>query len=380
MRYMKKIGFILAVISFLMLAACGGGNSNNSNNNNNNNNNQQQTNYSVSFITNGGSSVTTRIVTQGGAISTSPETTREGFVFDGWFTDNNTFANKVSFPYTPTGNITLYAKWTQLSGTYTVTFETNGGSYLPTLNNVTSISTEPTPSRSGYVFDGWFTSANLSGARITFPFTVTQNITLFAKWTQISDPSNPDGTNPIATEKASIKYKNSGGLFTLFVTFDNNGDRIRTDVFSGGSQISAIVDYSTKTCLAGWNNIEAGAVDDFLSDMFASGNIIDHDFENGILWVTLKYIADEDFYLDFPFFIGEEEAGWGAYRKEDRTIAGKLCKVYTLTLDGQQVTLASWNGLMMLYEQGGQVRYEAQATTQDVPDSAFTKTMDITWI
>ena len=142
--------------------------------------------YSVQFITNGGSAVDARSVQQGGVITTSPETTREGFVFDGWFTDNNTFANKVSFPYTPTGNITLYAKWTQLAGTYTVTFETNGGSYLATLNNVSSIATEPHTSRAGYDFDGWFPASNFSGGRITFPYTVTQNITLYAKWTQVA--------------------------------------------------------------------------------------------------------------------------------------------------------------------------------------------------
>ena len=172
------------IVLFTLIASvftgCGGG----SGSSNNNNNNQQPatTTYSVSFNTNGGSSVMARSVQQGGAIATSPETTRAGFVFDGWFTDNNTFLNKVSFPYTPTGNITLYAKWTQLAGTYTVTFEVNGGSYIATLNDTTSIATEPYTTRTGYDFDGWFATSNFSGGRITFPYTVTQNITLYAKW------------------------------------------------------------------------------------------------------------------------------------------------------------------------------------------------------
>ena len=111
-----RISLIIVLLALVVsvLAGCGGDSGGGSNYNNNNNNNSQpapQT-YSVSFITNGGSSVMARSVQQGGAISASPDTAREGYVFDGWFTDNNTFINRVSFPYTPTGNITLYAGWT----------------------------------------------------------------------------------------------------------------------------------------------------------------------------------------------------------------------------------------------------------------------------
>ena len=103
MRHLKIPGLVIAAISLLLLTGCGGGSESN--------NNPTSLTYSVSFITNGGSSVTARSVQQGGAISTSPVTTREGYDFDGWFTDNYTFENNVSFPYIPTGNITLYAKW-----------------------------------------------------------------------------------------------------------------------------------------------------------------------------------------------------------------------------------------------------------------------------
>ena len=45
-------------------------------------------------------------------IEKQPQTTREGYTFDGWYTDEN-FTEKVTFPYEVTRAQTLYAKWTQ---------------------------------------------------------------------------------------------------------------------------------------------------------------------------------------------------------------------------------------------------------------------------
>ena len=77
----------------------------------------QQATYSVSFNTNGGTSVPASSVRQGEAISTSPTTTCTGYTFDGWYASSSFSGSPVIFPYTPTANITLYAKWTPLENT-----------------------------------------------------------------------------------------------------------------------------------------------------------------------------------------------------------------------------------------------------------------------
>jgi len=78
--------------------------------------------------------------------------------------------------------IALYFPLT-IQAQFTVTFETNGGSPLTPLNNVTVITTEPVTIRDGsFLFDGWFTTPDFTDIRVVFPYTVTQNITLFAKW------------------------------------------------------------------------------------------------------------------------------------------------------------------------------------------------------
>ena len=45
-------------------------------------------------------------------IEKQPQTTREGYTFEGWYADEN-FTEKVTFPYDVTRAQTLYAKWTQ---------------------------------------------------------------------------------------------------------------------------------------------------------------------------------------------------------------------------------------------------------------------------
>lgn len=69
--------------------------------------------FGVTFQTNGGSAVegmTTDV------IETSPRTYRDGFIFEGWYTSPKLTGVKVSFPYRPTKNVTLYAKWTEDAG------------------------------------------------------------------------------------------------------------------------------------------------------------------------------------------------------------------------------------------------------------------------
>ncbi|MDR3318404.1 MAG: InlB B-repeat-containing protein, partial [Clostridiales bacterium] len=70
--------------------------------------------YTVTFNANGGSEVNPVTVGENGQIAAAPVTARAAYTFEGWYTDAG-LTNKVGFPYTVTGNITLYAKWTPVS-------------------------------------------------------------------------------------------------------------------------------------------------------------------------------------------------------------------------------------------------------------------------
>ena len=68
---------------------------------------------------------------------------------------------------------------------YTLSYHTNGGSYLPPqtgLYNATVNLTTTIPTREGYTFDGWYDNANLTGSPISGSVTLDKNKTLYAKW------------------------------------------------------------------------------------------------------------------------------------------------------------------------------------------------------
>ena len=132
--------------------------------------------YTVHFNTDGGTAVGDMTVS---VIDISPVTTREGYTFDGWYTEA-AFVKRVTFPYEVTKAQTLYAKWEK--NKYTVQFDTDGGTVVGDMT-VSVIDISPVTTREGYTFDGWYTEAAFAN-RVTFPYEVTKAQTLYAKWTQ----------------------------------------------------------------------------------------------------------------------------------------------------------------------------------------------------
>ena len=91
-----------------------------------------------------------------------------------------TFNSTGSSASTPSGNFSTSIK-------FTVTYDANGGNCLQSLSYATSASTAvtlPTPTRSGYIFAGWYTAAS-GGTRVGGAgesYTPSANITLYAQW------------------------------------------------------------------------------------------------------------------------------------------------------------------------------------------------------
>ncbi len=132
----------------------------------------------VSFETNGGSPVSAPDYYHADSIAAAPSSSRAGFALEGWYFDAG-LTSKVSFPIIVTRSTTLYAKW--VSTVCTVNFDAAGGSQVAGVqkNYGETIPSEPATSRPGYNFAGWF---NGSGQRVSFPYTVTDNATLTARW------------------------------------------------------------------------------------------------------------------------------------------------------------------------------------------------------
>ncbi len=144
---------------------------------------------------------------------------KSGYIFAGWATSNGgTFANANSSSTTftmPANNTTITAKFSKVSSgsggggvsTYTVKFETNGGSTVKAITvNKNAVAAEPTaPTKDGFKFDGWYTDKELTTA-YDFTAKVTKSFTLYAKWTEIEkepEVDNPDKSTIFTDVKAT---------------------------------------------------------------------------------------------------------------------------------------------------------------------------------
>ncbi len=146
--------------------------------------------YTVTFYANNGTQdkITQNLTydTAGNLATNTFEKT--GYEFKGWSTTANgeveyTDGQEVTnLPGADSGSVALYAVWKVK--TYQVTLNAGEGSCTPTEITVTYDSeygTLPTPTRTGYTFDGWY----YNGSKITSTTTVSvaSNHTLTAKWT-----------------------------------------------------------------------------------------------------------------------------------------------------------------------------------------------------
>jgi len=170
---MKKATKILMIIATLIITvslfvACNPG--------------SQTQDFTVTFVTNGGSSVASQTLS---VIDVEPVTTRENYDFAGWYDNEELNGNRVTFPYTLIKDTALYAKWIERRpAEYEVTFVTNGGSAVQSVT-ASEIPTEPITTRDNCDFLGWYDNGEFSGNRIAFPYTVTGPATLYAKWQEM---------------------------------------------------------------------------------------------------------------------------------------------------------------------------------------------------
>ena len=142
--------------------------------------------YEITFNSNGGNSVETQIINKDDKVIKPVDPTKEGYIFSGWFIDEE-LTNLYNFETTVTDDFTLYAKWEEmLSETYTISFNSNGGSEIESqiVNKDDKVTEPESPIRERYIFKGWFIDEELTNL-YDFETTVTGDFTLYAKWDEV---------------------------------------------------------------------------------------------------------------------------------------------------------------------------------------------------
>ncbi|KAK3582200.1 hypothetical protein CHS0354_023736 [Potamilus streckersoni] len=137
--------------------------------------------YTVTFNSNGGSTVPNATVNHGSRVTKPTDPTRVGYAFGGWYKEEAS-TNVFNFDTeTITANITLYAKWLF---NYTVSFNTDGGTKILSQTVAHGKRANPpiNPTREGYDFRGWYKDDLYQNAFDFAIDVVTANITLYARW------------------------------------------------------------------------------------------------------------------------------------------------------------------------------------------------------
>ena len=159
--------------------------------------------WTVTFETNGGSAVAPQTVIEGGTVSVPAPPTKSGYSFAGWYTDPG-LTQAYDFSAPVTASFTLYAKWTEAAvPSYTVSFVTNGGTAVApqTVEQGQTAARPADPTRSGCVFDGWYSDAALTQA-YSFSTPVTGSLTLYAAWNVTMTYKVNGAVNSTATVRA----------------------------------------------------------------------------------------------------------------------------------------------------------------------------------
>ena len=135
--------------------------------------------FTVTFDTDGGSWVESQTVIQNGKLTFPIEPTKDGYEFIGWYLGETEF----DFNTEITANLTLTAKWQEITIYYKVFFDSQGGGDIP-FQSVESGKTakEPEiPKKDGWLFLGWYEGES----PFDYSKPIEKDTYITAKWQEI---------------------------------------------------------------------------------------------------------------------------------------------------------------------------------------------------
>ena len=203
------------------------------------------------------------------------------FIFLNWNTESDGSGTDYDSGDTLTlsADVTLYAKW---APEYcTVTFDSQGGSDVDLITGVpynTKITEPDEPTRSGYTFEGWYTDLAYTTAWDFDSDTVTDHMTLYAKWTS---------SGGVAVPYYTLSFETNGGsdinsvtrAYGVTVSLDAYVPTRDGFTFTGWYSDSDLTDAVTSvnltrnmTVYAGWEADDDDSDADYSDDL----NMVDH--------------------------------------------------------------------------------------------------------
>ena len=160
--------------------------------------------YTVTFNSNGGNPVPAKTVHSGNPVARPTSPAKIGYILVEW--QLNGVAYNFSTPVT--SNLTLVAVYNSITPTYTVTFNSDGGTSVSSqfVNSGNVVAKPANPTKNGYTFVEW----RLNGAAYNFSAPVTSNLTLFAVYTTLVTNPYWDGSDGLSESHSSVTSAGGG--------------------------------------------------------------------------------------------------------------------------------------------------------------------------
>lgn len=254
--------------------------------------------------------------------------TREGFAFDGWYTDITLTTSRILYiEQGSTVDIELYAKWKE--NTNTLIFNANGGSGQLENKKLNTYSSCTLPKctfyKNGYQFAGWSLSAGGSSAYSDgsfFEMGTSSSVTLYAIWSLFSYTIMYNLDGGINNRQNPVGYEINSETITL-----QNPTRSGY-VFKGWYTDAAKTVIITKIPTGSTGNIVLYA------DWAAAQYKVSFDYNNGTSDINSRYVYYDSSYGTLPITsrAGFDFVGWfyGNTRIYDGSIV-KIASNHTLT-------------------------------------------------
>ncbi|MDL2292495.1 InlB B-repeat-containing protein [Acholeplasma sp. OttesenSCG-928-E16] len=296
--------------------------------------------YEITYVNDGGNHQNTEEFTVETDTFSLEEATKRGYTFIGWFdaaTEGNEITSIVKGTYS---DISLWARFTL--DEYDITYENMTGATNhtnnPSVYYVTSQDiTLGAASKSGYVFDGWYTALT-GGTKVeTIAANSINDITLYARWTEIlslgydftgivnDKQSNFTTTTALSAfnsvftgQEADNKLVSFGDTITAFYLGNSSGGgedgtNNLTRLGKNGSftiNFEGINIYKVEVVARGWNNASSSLSIGGTSKNITTKGTYSFDISNPSNSLTFTSASDDRVFIyNFIFYYQEISLG-----------------------------------------------------------------------
>ena len=147
----------------------------------------------------------TQTVVEGNTINKPADPTKDGYIFDGWYTDEQ-YTQKFDFTQGVKNDVELYAHFLKI---YTVTINRQ----QQTVTEGSKLAKPADPTKEGFVFKGWYSDVNYQNA-FDFNQPVNGDVTLYALFVEADSSNNGSGNQQTSNNNGSSNSNQSNTTTT----------------------------------------------------------------------------------------------------------------------------------------------------------------------